>query len=275
MAAIPSPPESILLVGDNHAGSHYAPWPWNPIPETGSAYMTKCWWHFVEQVKPFDLLILNGDIIDGPQRKQGGRGVYNVALNKQVEGAIELLRPLAAKARKIIRIDGTPYHEDGDNVLGILDLALGVTMRTQVLDLDLGSGILNVAHHPAGGSALYLGTKLDKEGLWSLVAATRRKVPRARWIVRSHIHEYGEMHSLDTSVVTLPCWQLPTPHATKGNHWRWQPDLGAVWMLRDELHPGGYRFAYAHQYDPPTRNRVTNLGELREAKAIAAPGPQR
>ncbi len=269
-----SPPESILFVGDLHAGSHFAPWPWNPIEETGSAYMTDCFRHFVGQVEPFDLLVLNGDLIDGPQRKQGGRGVYNVALHKQTEGAIELLRPLAAKAKRIIRTDGTPYHEDGDNALGLLDLALGVTKRAQMIDLDLGNGILNIAHHPGGGSALYLGTKLDKEGIWSALAAANDKLPDARWIVRSHIHEYGELHTLKKSVVTLPAWQLPTPHATKGNHWRWQPDLGAVWMLRDEHHPGGYRFAYAHRYDPPTRNRITDLRELRDAKALAAPCAQ-
>lgn len=63
-----------------------------------------------------------------------------------------------------------------------------------------------------------------------------------RWIVRAHRHFYSLLDDEDLTIVQNPCWQLPTPYATKGNHWKWQPDIGGVLMVRDEEEDSNYRF---------------------------------
>lgn len=223
----------------------------------------ECYGHLVDSWPDLDVLFLTGDLIDGPQRKSAGTGVFSTRMGDQVDLAIEVLKPLVAKAERVVRVDGTPYHEDFHGALKTLDEALGVHKVAQVVDLDLGPGVLNVAHHPMGGSMLYRGTQVDREGLWATIAAARRKVPKVRWIVRAHVHDWMYQETQDTAVVSLPCFELATPHAKKVAYWRFQPSLGGALMRADPSHPFGYRFTPT-LYDPPLPS-VTSMEELRRA----------
>lgn len=247
--------QRILILGDLHAGSHVAPWPTSWLPGEPShrisRYLTDCLAHLGANLEPIDLLILNGDLIDGPQRKSGGMGVFSPRLRDQVSGAMELLAPIVKKASKTIRVEGTPYHDDDHDPLFALDERFGIKHVAQVFDLELpGGGILNVAHHPGGGSTLYKGTKASRELMQACLAAARRKVPGTRWVVRSHLHHWLHHEEGGGTYVAVPCWQMPTAWSKKGNYWQWQPDLGAALMLRDEDHPGGWRFRQI-EYDVP------------------------
>lgn len=259
-------PKAIGFLGDTHCGSHYGLHPtgddWLPKSAkwTGIRYLMQCYGHLVDSWPELDILFLTGDLIDGPQRKSAGTNVFSTKMSDQVELAIEVLRPLVAKAEVVIRVDGTPYHEDFHGALRQLDAELGVSRVAQIVDLDLGPGILNVAHHPMGGSMLYRGTQVDREGLWATLAAARRKVPQARWIVRAHVHDWMYQETQDMAVVSLPCWELATPHAKKVAYWRFQPSLGGALMQQDDTHHLGYRFTPT-LYDPPMPT-VTKLEEL-------------
>ncbi len=239
-------PETIAFVGDIHAGSWWGLWPRDLLPERGFVgvrYLLDCWEDLQRRwPRTVDVLILTGDLIEGPQRKSGGHGVFAVSDREQVEGAIELLRPFAKRAERIIRITGTPYHDGHGDPLLALDYALGVDHCVQVLDLQLPEGVLNVAHHPMGGSTLYQGTQVDREGLWSTIASGTHRTHEARWIVRAHRHHWLHQASEHKDVVQLPCWQLATPYAIKANYWRFQPSLGACLMQHDPSSWGGYRF---------------------------------
>lgn len=253
-------PRSIAFLGDIHCGSHWGLWPLDRLPErprhVGVRYLMECFDHALSALpKKIDLLVLTGDLIDGQQRKSSGTGLFSTKLSDQVDGAIEVLAPLVKRAATVYRVDGTPYHEDFHGALRELDYALGVSLSRQVIDLDLDGEILNVAHHPTGGSTLYKGTAVDREMLWADISATRGKVHRPRWIVRAHKHNYLKLEDVHTTGVSLPCWELSTPHAKKQAYWRFQPDLGVVWMERDPSEPGGYRIR-KELYDPPKEEPV-------------------
>lgn len=240
------PPRTIVFLNDLHAGSYYGLWPRDRLPRgghSGPRYLLRCWEQLLaEWPEKVDLLILNGDLIDGPQKKSAGTGVFAVSDKEQVEGAIELLEAWTKRARVTLRCWGTPYHEGHTDPLFALDLALGIRESRQMFDLDLGSGILNIAHHPMGGAALYQGTTTDREALWSTIAGATKRTLTPRWIVRAHHHHFMVQETEHKTVVKSPCWQLATPYATKTSHWRFQPSLGAVMMIADESHHGGYRF---------------------------------
>ena len=249
------PPATIGFVGDIHCGSHVGLWPVRDLPEDktkylGCRYLMQCWQHLVERWPKLDILILMGDLIDGKQRKSDGVGVFDTDLAAQADGAVEVLRPLAEKAGKIIRVWGTPYHESHDGILKIVDCKLGVAKTAQVIDLDLNGKTLNVAHHPASGAAIYAGTVADREVLWAKIAASDKKVPNPRWIVRAHKHNYILQDTEHATIVQMPCWQLPTAHAIKQNYWRFQPTLGGLLMLADGMEDSGYRFVCT-KYDLP------------------------
>jgi len=222
----------------------------------GIRYLMDCWGHAQDALpRSIDLLVLTGDLIDGAQRKSSGTGLFSTKLSDQVDGAIEVLRPIAKRSKVIYRVEGTPYHEDFHGALKELDYALGVSISKQVIDLDLNGEILNVAHHPTGGSTLYKGTAVDREMLWADISSTRGKVHRPRWVVRAHKHNYLKLEDTHSIGISLPCWELSTPHAKKQAYWRFQPDLGVVWMEKDASEPGGYRIRKT-LYDPPKEELV-------------------
>lgn len=240
------------FLGDLHCGSLWglnppdSEFPQNPLQE----YLWKCYSHLIESWPAIDTLFLMGDLIDGGQPKAKGTQIHTTRLGTQTRMAIQALECVAKKVKRIVRVDGTAYHEDYMGALGELDEHFKTQLTGQVLDINLGNGILNIAHHPSGGSALYAGTKVDKENLWSKIAAFERHVPNARWIVRAHLHNYIRQDTRGRTVIQMPCWQLPTPHAKKNNYYRWQPDLGGVLMYADEQADGGFSFR-STLYDNP------------------------
>lgn len=246
--------DHIIFVGDVHAGSRCAPWPSDMRSEFGtgvvSEYLADCFSDFTSRMPAGSTLVLNGDLVDGPQRKSGGMGLFTPVLSQQVDAAISLIGPLARKASRIYRIVGTPYHDDDHGPLSAFDRALGVHSVRQVFNFRLGESILNVAHHPGGGSTLYTGTKSSREMMKATVAAARRKIPGVRWIVRSHLHHWNLHHEEGMTYMGLPCWQMPTPWAVKGDYFGWQPAIGAAEMFRDDQEPGGWRFR-PHLYEVP------------------------
>ena len=249
-------PQRIGFIGDLHCGSHYGLWPEDDIPGSkskkfkGVRYLANCYKDMLEKWPDLDILVLMGDLVDGKQRKSSSCGIFTANMDEQVEGAIDVLRPLCNKAKKIIRVTGTPYHEEFDNCLKALDKEFGIKKSAQVINLDLNGNILNVAHHPASGSTLYYGTAVDKESLWSTVATAERNVPNARWIVRAHKHNWIFQETRFKTTCITPCFELPTPHAIKTNYWRFQPSIGGLLMQADKTHDSGYRFT-ASLYDVP------------------------
>ena len=79
----------ILLLSDLHFGSKYAPWPEgmeeedsrgmvNPIPVNAvNAAINAHWKKMIAYIRktPPDVVIFNGDLIEGDQRKEKGRGL--------------------------------------------------------------------------------------------------------------------------------------------------------------------------------------------------------
>lgn len=250
-----------VFIGDLHSGSHHAAWPLNRLPEIPghleSRYLVECLKHALDAApRRIGTLVLTGDLIDGRNPKGQGTGLFSPKLSEQVEGSIELLEPWATRADVVIRVGGTDYHDDVQNPLLALDHALGVRKVRQVFNLRMDNGeILNVAHHPSGGGALYMGTKLDKEQRLMRLAADAAKVPFARWIVRGHLHEFNIYRNRRSEIVLLPCWKLADTHAKKGNYFGWQPDIGFVVMDRDAGASSGYVFR-EFLYDNPKQEVV-------------------
>lgn len=260
-------PQHIGFLGDIHCGSHYGLWPDELLPSRGYSgvkYLNECWSHLCDSWPQLDMLVLMGDLIDGPQAKSKGTGLFDTDLSKQAEGAIEVIQQAVDKLQpsRILRVDGTPYHEGFHGAMRLIDKHFQIAKRDsqQVIDINLGTkkepAILNVAHHPMGGSTLYAGTQLDKEMLWANLSAHRGKVPAVRWIVRAHRHFFGLMRDGWTTMIANPCWQLATPHAVKGNYWKWQPDIGGVLMSRDETEELSYSIRPT-LYDLPKREVLT------------------
>lgn len=232
-------PQTIGFINDLHVGSHFSLYPRRLLPKDeesyiGIRYLNDCWDELVEWMPELDILYLNGDLIDGDSRKAKGTGVFSTKLSDQVDAAIEILRPLIKKCKKVARVWGTPYHEDHMEPLTALDKEFKIKQSRQIHWLKLDCGWMNIAHHPCSGPTLYDGTALDKEGLWASIAASKEKVYDTRWIIRAHKHYYARMETEDKCVVISPCFKLQDPYAAQQNFWKFHPTIGGFYLKRNE-----------------------------------------
>lgn len=232
-------PETIAIMADLHCGSRCGlchPDSEYGKPNKAQKYLWDCWMWLAENWPRPDLLVLNGDVIDGVQKKSEGTGLHTSKMSEQAEMALECLRTLVdkLKPKKLARTAGTPYHEGFHGATSLIDQALGIKTLTEMepLDIELADGrVLNVKHHPEGGMGLYLGTVQDREALWATIAESRQGLPEATFIIRSHLHIYSRFDGCGKTHVITPSFQLATPWAQKVRYYRYQPSIGAV-MLR-------------------------------------------
>jgi hypothetical protein len=246
-----------IVVSDIHSGSIYGLQP--PNFETfsgvkvqqnaGQEFLWKCWLDFAKRVRVFkpDFVIVNGDVVDGPQRKNQGAELALSAPGDQVGAAIEVLRVLrkAAPKAKFYFTQGTPYHvgEWGDaeeSIAGVLDATPYLSVGTgklcrEVLWLSMEGVILEAAHHISGGTGFYRLTSLDREAQWSAISAkdATKGIPKSDLLIRSHVHNFAYGEHASKQVLTTPCWELQTRYARKHSVHRLHPDIGGIMIEVD------------------------------------------
>ena len=256
----PKHPNTIGIVSDLHCGSQWGLFPPKWVPpkknagapveaNVGQKYLWEWWmwhaktWSDIVGGEGLDLLVINGDAIEGKQPRPKSTGLITADLQWQADIAYECMKPFVDKVRpkKIIRTVGTGYHEQPDNPLPALDARLGINSVDEEFNIKTETGILQVQHNPGSGGAIYKGTIIDREILWSIITAALGKAPDANIIVRSHLHYHHTMMTHGKTFVLTPGWQLQTPYARKRNRYRWTPDIGGVLLTRDDAAYCGYQ----------------------------------
>jgi hypothetical protein len=232
---------TIGIVADLHCGSRWGLTPekyWSCYTSDAGKWLWQEYLAMVAGWPKLDLLILNGDMIDGKQRRAEGSGMITVTLEEQTDIAIDALAPMIDKAAKTIRVEGTSYHESFDGPLGKLDATFNIAKPTDVMrrivrDIDLGDGaVLNVKHQPEGEGTLYRGTALDREVLWACITETLKRIPRATHLIRSHLHSDAHLRGFGKEINFTPGLCLQQPYALHKRRYRWVPDLGGTLMQR-------------------------------------------
>jgi hypothetical protein len=246
-----------IVVSDIHSGSVYGMQPPKFMTfsgvtveqNVGQQFLWQCWLDFAKRVKEFkpNFVIVNGDVVDGPQRKNQGAELALIAPGDQVRAAIEVLDVLwkAAPKAKFYFTQGTPYHvgEWGDHEEAIAG-ALGGTpylsvgtgkLCREVLWLAMDGVIIEAAHHISGGTGFYRLTSLDREAQWSAISAkdATKGIPKSDLLIRSHVHNFAYGEHASKQVLTTPCWELQTRYARKHSVHRLHPDIGGIMIEVD------------------------------------------
>jgi len=254
---------AIGIIADTHIGSAFGPWPPKMQLSTGGRYqlnkgqryINKHWYTIAETMPHLDILILNGDIIDGQQPKDMGRYVCEADPQFQARAALELLRPYLAKSGKVYATEGTEYHE-GEAATWAEWLAreVGAIPRDSHfawdwLLLDAAGLHLDIAHRQSF-FLRYRATGLEREMQFSAMMESTADV-----IVRSHTHHYILLQmpcdSKMQTAISTPAWQLQTHYArTSISPSRLlNPILGMVVVNMDggEVHVKPYAFPHPPQ----------------------------
>jgi len=170
----------------------------------------------VEKIKPpIDLLIANGDLIDGRGERSGSRECITLSRKEQGEIAVECLE--VWKARRIICSYGTAYHtgklEDFEEDIA-KDLC-GEIHSQPFIEIE---GVTFDVKHKIGKAGVphTQGTILAKERLWNTQWWLNDEgQPLADIVLRSHIHEYNYVGGEYWLAMTLPGLQGATIYGAR------------------------------------------------------------
>jgi hypothetical protein len=161
---------------------------------------------FTESIGQPDILIVNGDCVDGKGKKSGGTELIEPDIGIQIDIAVAGIQKWNAK--QIFMTYGTGYHTGNDHDYeDEIAERVGATIKSH-LYLDIDGVVFDVKHHPASGSNIphtRKGPMLD--WLWNLVKSGRDEVPKADVIIRNHLHWYQHTGNTDYLAIQMPALQ--------------------------------------------------------------------
>jgi len=141
----------------------------------------------IKSLGKIDLMVCNGDAIDGKGDRSGGTEEMELDRRVQAEMAIECLQ--IAKAKKYVLTAGTPYHvgKDEDHEAAIAHDLGGKFGSHEWIDVE---GVILDCKHKISGSQVPHGryTAAARDMLWNELWAARGLTPNAHIVIRSHVH---------------------------------------------------------------------------------------
>jgi len=196
----------------------------------------------IASLKPIDVLLVNGDCIDGRGERSGGTELLTSNRQSQVDMAVQCIK--LAKASAVMMTYGTAYHtgqlEDWEDAIAErVDASIGSHEWPEVNGL-----VFDMKHH-IGSSSIPHGrhTAIARDRLWNVLWAERERQPKARVIIRSHVHYFQAVQTADFLALTTPALQAA---GTKygGRRCSGTVDFGLIHFDVDEH--GGYTWKH-HQ----------------------------
>jgi hypothetical protein len=242
----------ILIISDLHSGHRggLTPPSWQYNDGDGDVrakfgFLQRTVWDWyvkkVKEVGTVDMLVVNGDAIDGKGESSGGTELLTADWLEQVEIAAECIGQV--KRKKTLIVKGTPYHTGKDT-------DFEEVLADKVNATDCGAhewfdadGVIFDCKHKVGRSEVPHGrlTAPSREALWNLLWSERGVQPDANVIVRSHVHYFihgGDAYKL---WLTTPGFQAWSKYGTatcagtvdigmilfecKGGAYTWRPIL--------------------------------------------------
>jgi hypothetical protein len=236
--------KSFLFLSDMHVGSMYAVRsPDATLPDGSEVKQNEfqeqlydIWCEMRDRCRKPDLLVLNGEPIDGSGKKSVGSDSWTQSTKSQLTDAERLIKMY--NWRDIVATRGSRYHVTVDNTYheeflakelgcipysGLFGDAQKLNNDTKSYNIDtqftdfylwfeLAGRLFSVCHHVGyNKTELYRTTALGRE-MAVMEFAKGKWYPSDRnidVIVRSHVHYYVQVRFHKQIALTTPCWKLP------------------------------------------------------------------
>lgn len=159
-------------------------------------------WH-----KP-DILLVNGDCIEGRQDKQGGAELITNDRNVQSDMAVYCISQWDAK--NILMSYGSSYHVSAQAEDFEYNIAQKVDARIEGRLFFEVEGLMIDARHKVNSSIVPYGraTALLRDLVWNTLKAAEAEEPKANIIIRSHVHHHLWIEKPGKVVFSTPALQL-------------------------------------------------------------------
>jgi len=230
-----------LVVSDTHTGSVFGIWhrsfssdrsaSMNPVQQVLFRYwMNLC--KFLRAWKP-TLLLLNGDLIDGPNYRSGGRYLTTTSMTEQAECALALLRMIPLKSVEIYGLAGGDYSSSEfiDSHQMIVE-SLGGSFCDDHLFLDAKGHTIHLSHG-SSTAFVYYEQVLAREGMFADQTSVAGKTPDVEVVLRAHWHKWIHIQrawkgETDRHIIVGPGFQGQDEYMSKRSPLRLVPDVGVV-----------------------------------------------
>ena len=207
-----------------------------------------------------DILVVNGETVDGPQPAAKGKELWTADTNEQCQYAAELIGDISHKELYITK--GTPYHTEtntnldqvvADMLGGWCDWELALQVFDKRFHFAHSIGVSNSAWQ-------YRTTSIARE----LVAALLQEKEYGKFdgIIRSHAHYFVEVSFGSQWGIVTPCWQGRTPYMIRKGL-TLTPKLGYVTM---DIYNDGRIYRDWHLFNMPQMQTVTYVGGKTNAR---------
>jgi len=206
----------VVVIADMHCGHRVGLTPpdWQMAPQNAErrkwAKAQKKLWAFyaktIDSLRPINVLLVNGDCIDGRGQKSGGLELSFISQQEQCDVAAECIA--YAQAQTIIMTRGTDYHTgQSEELEDEIARTVGAKKIGNHEWVDVNGLMFDLKHH-VGSSAIPHGrhTAVARDQLWGMIWADSGQAPRGDIIIRSHVHYYrfcGEMGWLGMTTPAL------------------------------------------------------------------------
>ena len=240
-------PYRILVISDLHVGSITSVCSEHPVisdlgtrhnPTSLQKALFRAWKQMIKDLKhPIDLLVINGECVDGANVKQIGQQSWTTNVNDQMEDAKKLIEMIPY--RKVMLLRGSNYHDqiDGTNFEEIMAgklrnvqvyRAYGGQGRTDYLAfVEIHGKIFNFTHHigwSRGEANRSGGIAKEMKGMHFI----HDTLGRTDVSVRSHAHYFVHVEFANTHGVITPAWKFPDAHLFRGGLSGTVPDIGGI-----------------------------------------------
>jgi hypothetical protein len=239
--------KNIVVLSDIHNGSVTAicsPEPY--ISDLDTTFkpnkLQKALWDVWESVpdglskKKTDLIVLNGEPVDGANKKQVGQQSWTTNVWDQAEDFKKCMK--THNYDNILFNRGSGYHVqiDGTNIEEIIARDMnalryraygGEGASDYYSFIECYGKIFNFTHHVGFNKwAAYRTTALARE--MAGMVFENNKLHKSDVIVRSHVHYFVHVEFVNTHGCTTPAWKFPDSHLFRGGVAGTTPDIGAV-----------------------------------------------
>jgi hypothetical protein len=212
-------------------------------PNPGQKRLFRLWKEVVHKVGSVDIMVINGDAVDGPNKRGMGIGAWTTDLGLQAQTAADLCKMFEVK--KYIVTQGSGYHV-AENLSADAHVAqlLGADFGTEIaLNLKEEKIRLHFSHQIGVSQASwqYRTTPIARELVSALL--NEKEYGKFHGVIRSHAHYYCGVEFGSHFGLITPCWQLRTPYMTaKGL--ALLPKLGAIVLDVDKGDVAKERYLY-------------------------------
>jgi len=203
----------MVVVSDFHSGHEYGlcpPCAHRRAASSKTGKFEQALWQFyakaIDSLKPIDILLVNGDCIEGKGESSGGVELLTTDRHEQAGIAAEAIR--YAEAGTIRIMYGTRRHAGKEEDFEKTILPLLKCKNVQIG----GHGFFDVngrkvdVKHKVGGSSIPHGrmTPLAKAVLWNKVWSSEGRQPKGEIFIRSHVHYFAACLGIGWLAMSTP-----------------------------------------------------------------------